>query len=282
VGRSGAAVRVRYEPGTVARRDRFQMGGHAVYVACSTLCFSKLTLDEALRTIREMRFTKADLAVHAAGPHLTPAEVAADVGRAAQRLKAGNLPLAAIHLDTGPAEAGDARAQLRAIARLARVSATPLLTVPAAQAGSDFDAEVERLRDWVKVVAAEGVMLTVETHQDTITGDPLGAAELCRRVVGLGLTLDPSHYQAGPHGAVNHDALFPLVRHVRLRDTGSLPDQFQVRVGQGEIEYGRVISLLERCDYERALTVDIRDIADSPFPVEPEVRKLKYLLESLV
>jgi len=28
--------------------------------------------------------------------------------------------------------------------------------------------------------------------------------------------------------------------------------------------------------------VDIRDIPDSPFAMEPEVRKLKYLLESLV
>jgi sugar phosphate isomerase/epimerase len=257
-------------------------GDHAVYVACSTLCFTRLSLDDALHTIREMRFAKADLAVHAAGPHLTPAEVAADVGRVAQRLKAGNLPLAAIHLDTGSADAADARAQLRAVARLARVSATPLLTVPAAPAGSDFDAEVERLREWVKVVAEEGVILTVETHGGTITGDPLGAAELCRRVAGLALTLDPSHYQMGPHGALDHDSLFPHVRHVRLRDTGATPDQFQVRVGQGEIEYGRIISLLERCNYERALTVDIRDIADCPFPVESEVRKLKYLLESLV
>ncbi len=258
------------------------MGDHAVYVACSTLCFSKLPLDEALRTIREMRFAKADLAVHASGPHLTPAEVAADSGRITQRLKAANLPLAAIHLDTGAATPDDARTHLRAVARLARVSTTPLLTVPTAVIGSDFDAEVERLREWVKIVAAEGVILTAETHSSTITGDPLGAAELCRRVHGLYLTLDPSHYHIAAHGAVNYDALFPVVRHVRLRDTGTKPEQFQLRIGQGEIEFGRMISQLERCRYDRALTVDIRDVADSPFPIEPEVRKLKYLLESLV
>jgi len=253
-----------------------------VYVACSTLCFSKLTLEEALQTIREMHFAKADLAVHVAGPHLTPAEVAADPPRAATRLKAANLPLAAIHLDTGTADAEEARHLLRAAARLARVSTTPLLTIPAAAAGSDFDAEVARLKEWVRVAGTEGVILTVETHADAVTGDPLGAAELCRRVPGLGLTLDPSHYQVGPHGAVDFDVLYPHVRHVRLRDTGNTPDQFQVRVGQGEIEYGRIIAQLERCRYDRALTVDVRDIPDSPFPVEPEVRKLKYLLESLV
>ena len=55
-----------------------------------------------------------------------------------------------------------------------------------------------------------------------------------------------------------------------------------VRIGQGEIEYGRIISLLERYRYDRVLTVDIRDIPDADFAMEPEVRKLKYLLESQV
>lgn len=253
-----------------------------MYVACSTLCFCRLSLDDALRTIREMQFAKADLAIHAAGPHLTPEQIIADWTKVTQRLKAGNLPLAAIHLDLGDVAPTVARDQLRAVARLARVSATPLLTVPAAPVGSDFDAEVTRLRDWVKITEAEGVMLTVETHLATITADPLGAAELCRRVPGLGLTLDPSHYHASPHGAVDYDALFPHICHVRLRDTGHTPEEFQTRVGQGDIEYGRIIAHLERCQYDRSLTVDVRDVPDSPFPVEPEVRKLKYLLESLV
>ena len=43
-----------------------------------------------------------------------------------------------------------------------------------------------------------------------------------------------------------------------------------------------IITHLDRCRYDRALTVDVRDVPDNPFPVEPEVRKLKYLLESLV
>jgi sugar phosphate isomerase/epimerase len=253
-----------------------------VYVACSTLCFSQLPLEDALRTIREMQFPKADLAIHDPGPHITPAEVAADLGRVATRLKAANLPLAAFHVGIGSRDPERARKHLRAVCRLARVSTVPLLTVAAAEAGADFDAEVSRLREWTRIAASEGVMLTVETHAGTITADPAGAAELCRRIPGLGLTLDPSHYVAGPHGAQNYDPLFPYVRHVRLRDTGSKPEEFQVRVGQGEIEYGRIISHLDRFHYDRALTVDVRDAPDAPFPVEPEVRKLKYLLESLV
>jgi sugar phosphate isomerase/epimerase len=252
-----------------------------VYVACSTLSFSKLSLEDALRTVREMRFTKADLAIHDDGPHLTPAEVAADLGRVAQRLRAANLPLAAIHLDAVPDSSLAARTQFRAVCRLARVSTVPLVTVPAAPVGASFDDEVKRLAELVKLAEMEGVILTVETSAATLTADPLGAVELCRRTPGLALTLDPSHYHIGPHPA-NYDCLFPHVRHVRLRDTGNTPDQFQVRIGQGELEYGKIISQLDRFSYDRALTVDIRDVPDNAFPVEPEVRKLKYLLESLV
>lgn len=253
-----------------------------MYVACSTLCYGKLSLEEALRTIREMQFPKADLAIHDGGPHLSPADVAADVGRIAQKLKAANLPFAAFHVGISTPNPDEAQRQLRAICRLARVSTVPLLTIPAAPLGADFDEEARRLHDWAKVATSEGAMLTVETHSETVTADPLGAAELCRRVPGLGLTLDPSHYLIAEHGPVDFDPIFPYVRHVRLRDTGPKPEQFQMRVGQGELEYGRIITHLDRCRYDRALTVDIRDVPDGEFPVAPEVRKLKYLLESLV
>ena len=125
-------------------------------------------------------------------------------------------------------------------------------------------------------------MITVATLTGTLTEDPDAAVELCQRVSGLGLTLDPSHYIAGPHQGKNYDQVFPHVRHVHLRDTGRGPNQFQVHVGQGEVEYGRVIAQLSRYHYDRLLTVDIHDIPDAPFVMEPEVRKLKYLLESLV
>ena len=74
----------------------------------------------------------------------------------------------------------------------------------------------------------------------------------------------------------------PSLRHVHLRDTDKGPGKFQVRVGQGEIEYGRIVALLERQKYDRLLTVAIEDIADAHFVMETEVRKLKFLLESLV
>jgi sugar phosphate isomerase/epimerase len=68
------------------------------------------------------------------------------------------------------------------------------------------------------------------------------------------------------------------VFHVHLRD--SKKDQIQVRVGQGEIEYGRLITQLQRAGYDRALSVDIFPMED--LDSRQELRKLRLLLESLL
>ncbi|MCS6851777.1 MAG: sugar phosphate isomerase/epimerase [Gemmataceae bacterium] len=254
-----------------------------MFVACSTLCFSKLPLADALRRIAELEFNKVDVAIHEQGTQLKPTEVAADVARVAQLLKLGSgLMPAAFSVEIATTDRAEYGRLLQAICRLARLTTAPLVSIPAASAGTGLDAEVPRLSELVRLAESEGILLTVETRRGTITETPAAAVELCERVKGLGLTLDPSHYLTGPHQGKNFDLVYPWVRHVRLRDSGRGPDQFQVRIGQGEIEYGRIVTQLQRFQYDRVLTVDIRDTPEPPFPVEPEVRKLKYLLESLV
>lgn len=254
-----------------------------MFVACSTLCFAKYPLEEALRIIGELEFNKVDVAIHEKGPHLKPSEVAADVARAAHRIRIGpSLSPAAFSVEIDANTDDEFQRQLKAICHLARVSTVAVISIPAASTGSGIDAEVKRLADLVKLAQAEGVVLTVDTRTGTLTENPDTAVELCTRVPGLGLTLDPSHYVSGPHEGKNYDQVFTHVCHVRLRDSGRGPGQFQVRVGQGEIEYGRIIAQLARNQYDRLLSVQIYDIPDAPFVMEHEVRKLKYLLESLV
>jgi sugar phosphate isomerase/epimerase len=251
-----------------------------VYVACSSLCFGRYPLAQALHTISELNFHKVDLALHEDGPHVKPSQVLADLNRVAQVLRKANVAYAAFHVEIAAADADQYKETLRAVCRLGRVLAVPLVNIPAAPLGSDFNAEVSRLTGLTRLAESEGVMLTVETHSQMLTADPARAAELCRQVSGLGLTLDPSHYLlAGPAGP-DYDDLYPFVRHVRLRDTA--PDRLQVRVGQGQVEYGKIISQLSRERYERALSVDIRDTPDAGYAMDAEVRKLKYLLESMV
>jgi len=251
-----------------------------VYVACSSLCFGRYPLSQALHAIGELNFHKVDLALHEEGAHLKPSEVAKDINRAAQMLRKANVAYAAFHVSMGPVDAATYQERLRCVCHLGRILAVPVVNIAAATLGSDVNAEVARLTHLNQIATAEGVILTLETHSATMTADPAGAAELCERVPGLGLTLDPSHYLLGTRPAQDYDGLFPFVRHVRLRDT--TPDKLQVRVGQGQVEYGRIISQLSRERYDRALAVDIHDTPEPDYPMEPEVRKLKYLLESMV
>jgi sugar phosphate isomerase/epimerase len=254
-----------------------------VFVACSTACFTKYPLEQALRLIGELEFNKLDVVLDEKGPHLRPSDVVADVALAAQRIRIGpSLTPAAFSAEIATSSDTEHQRQLRAICHLARLSHVTLVTVPAAPAGSDLDAEVDRLTGLVHLTEAEGVGLNVETRIGTLTETPDGAVELCERVPDLGLTLDPSHYIAGPNQGKNFDHVYPYVRHVHLRDTGRNAGQFQVRVGQGEVEYGRIIAQLARHHYHRLLTVEIFDGPDTPYPMEHEVRKLKYLLETLV
>ncbi len=254
-----------------------------MFVACSTACFGRLSLEDALGVLVELEFSKFEAAIHEHGRQLRPSEIAADIGHAAARLRHGpGLTPAAFSVEIDAESAEEHDRQLAAICRLARISAVPLVSLKAAAVDTDLDDEVERLKHLVKLAAADGIQVAVCTHIGTLTEDPDVALTLCQRVEGLALTLDPSHYIAGPHAGKSYDALYPHVKHIHLRDTGRGPNQFQVRVGQGEVEYGRIIAQLARYQYDRVLTVDIHDIPDAPFAMQPEVRKLKYLLESLV
>jgi sugar phosphate isomerase/epimerase len=236
-----------------------------------------------LRIIGELEFSKLDVAIHEKGPHLRPSEVAADVALAAQRIRIGpSLTPAAFSVEIETDDAAEYERQFRAICRLARMSTVPVITLPAGVSSAGIDAEVKRLTPLVRLAAAEGMILTVPTHAGCVTETPEAAVELCERVPGLGLTLDPSHYIAGPNQGKSYEEVYPYVRHVHLRDTGRGADQFQVCVGQGEVEYGRIISHLSRHQYDRLLTVAVLDIPDAPFLMDAEVRKLKYLLESLI
>lgn len=233
--------------------------------------------------IGELEFAKVDLAIGGDGSHLRIADVEKDVAVAAHQVRIGpSLAPAAFQITLEENDVDEAKKQLQSICKLARHSSVAILTLMPPDSSSGIDAEVDRLTELVHLAEKEGVVLTVPTRVGYVTEMPDAAVELCRRVPGLGLTLDPSHYIAGPNQGKCHDVVYPHVRHVHLRDTGRGAGQFQVRVGQGEIEYGRIIAQLAKHGYQRLLTIDIREVADGHIVVEHEVRKLKYLLESLI
>lgn len=256
-----------------------------MFVACSTLCFANEPLDSALRHIAELEFDKYELAVVESGRNLRPSEVGEDPESALLGLKRGPALIpSSLYLDFGPVDWSDPVQKKRFDnhCRFAKGLSVAVITLTAAPASTPFEQEVKRLTALSSTAMREGLVLAMLTHRDAVTGDPTAALRLCKAVPGLALTLDPSHYISNGAKESDVDQLFPFVQNVHLRDTGKAPGEFQVRIGQGQIEYARIANLLKRAGYKRALTVAILDDPANNFDREVEVRKLRLLLETLL
>jgi sugar phosphate isomerase/epimerase len=161
---------------------------------------------------------------------------------------------------------------------LAKAIKVVSLVLPSSELGTPFNEEIERLRKLVEIASFESAVVGIKTQIGCMTQDPDTAVVLCDNVKGLRLTLDPSHYVTGPYQGGNIDKVMKYVQHVHLRD--STKDKLQVRVGQGEIDYGKLIQQLERVGYDRALSVHMTPIEG--FEHRAEMRKMRLLLESLL
>jgi sugar phosphate isomerase/epimerase len=249
-----------------------------VFVAASSECFGSLSLDGVLQRLVDLEYNHVEIAIHERGGQLKPSQLLTqfDETLAACR-ETYRLTISGYSVDIdAPGE--EYYEQFAACCRLAKATKVVTLTVPAGELGTPFNAEIERLQRLVSIASGDGVLVGLKTETGRITQDPDTAVVLCDNVKGLGLTLDPSHYIYGPHAGGGYDQVLKHVLNVHLRDTTK--DKLQVRVGQGEIEYGRLITQLGKHHYNRALTVHITEAPDVDHSAE--LRKMRLLLESLL
>ena len=248
-----------------------------MFVCVSTECLPDMPLAAAMERLAELEFTAVELDVHAGGGHLDPVAVAADPEAAIaacsdlQRLRPVAVSFAA-------PETPEVYDHFVACCRLAKSLGVVTMVVESSELGTPFNGEIERLRKLVAIAGNLGAVVGVKTSADRMTQDAETTASLCRNVPGLGVTLDPSQFIYGHKKAASWEKILEYVCHVHLRDTK--PDVPQVRVGQGGVEYGKLVSSLERVGYKRALC------AHMP-PLEgvdqiAELRKMRLLLESLL
>jgi sugar phosphate isomerase/epimerase len=249
-----------------------------VFVAATSRCFADLPLDAALRQLVDLEFTSVELMIHETDGHIKPSAVLADFDAAV-------LQCRQMHRLTPIAFSVEIEApeplyyqQFAAICKLAKAVKVVTITVRASELGTPFNAEIERLRQLADIASLDGVRVGLLTEAGRMSQDPDTAIVLCNNAKGLGLTLDPSYYIYGPKGGADYDHLMKYVYHTRLRDTTK--DNLQVRVGQGGVEYGRLINQLNKCHYNRALCVDVTSMPDVDHLAE--MRKIRLLLESLI
>lgn len=249
-----------------------------MFVAASTRSYAHLPFREAVEKIAHLEFSAIDLSIDEEGDHIKPSEVAADLERSLHFCRdTHRLDLAALTVNI-TAEGNTYYEQFAACCRLARLAKIVSITVPSAERGTPFNEEVERLRQLVAIAAHDGILVSMACKIDCLSEDPDTIGVLCNNVKGLGIALDPSHFVYGPHGGRRYDQILKYVYNVKLRDTKK--DALQVRVGQGEIEYGRLVNQLRQHKYNRALVVDIEPMPEVDH--DGEMRKLRLLLESLL
>lgn len=247
-------------------------------VAASTECFSDLDLTAAIDRMIDLEYTYIEVDVHEGGKHLRPSDVAADLETSIARCRATNRADIVAYSVEITASGEQHYEQFAACCRLAKATKVVTLTVPSAELGTPFNEEVEHLRELVEIAESEGVRVGMRSQLGRLSEDPDTVKVLCDYVKGLGVTLDPSHYICNPRGPREYNQLFPYTYNVHLRD--STPEQLQVRVGQGVVEYGRLVNLLSKAGYDRALSVHLTEMEG----VEhfAEMRKMRLLLESLL
>lgn len=249
-----------------------------MFVAASTECFYQLPLVAAMDKLVELEYSSVEIALHEDGHQLKPSEVAADLEKAISLCRY-TYRLDLVAYDLRMTATGEAYYdQFTACCKLAKATKVVQLTVPCGELGTPFNEEVERLRRLTSIATLEGARVSIKSQIGRLSEDPDTVVVLCDNVPGLGVTFDPSHYICGPHSHKNVDKLMKYTYHTHLRDTSK--KQLQVRVGQGEIEYGRLVTQLRRVKYNRALSVNITEMPDVDHT--GEMRKMRLLLESLL
>jgi len=253
-------------------------GINEVFVAASTACYAELALAEAIERIADLSFGALEITIHEGSPQLTPEFVASDLEKAiALCTQTNRMDVVAYDVIIG-AEGETYYEQFEAICQLAKATKVISITVPSAELGTPFNEEIERLRRLVSIGVTSGINVSIRSQIGCLSENPDTVISLCDNVEGLGVTLDPSHYICGPYDERSCEKLMKYVSHVLLRD--STEQELQVRVGQGIVEYGRLVNQLSKIDYRRALCVHITELPDIDHV--GELRKMRLLLESLL
>ncbi len=247
-------------------------------ISASTECWPGKTLAETIEILYDLDFAAIEIAIHETGGHVKPSELLVDVERSAQLLRHGHR-LDIVGYSVQLASTGEQHyADFADICRIAKATKVVTLIVPSAELGTPFNEEVEHLQRLVDIAGVEGARVGVRTELGRLSEDPDTLMVLCNNVDGLGITLDPSVYIVGPAKTKSLDRILKFVYHVHLRDTK--PDKFQVSVGQGDVDYAKLISQLEREKYDRALSIHMTPMEGLDHRVE--LRKLRRLLETLL
>lgn len=226
----------------------------------------------------DLEYTIVELTLHETGGWLKPSEVLADLDRAVNLCRATHrMSIAALSIEI-EAQGEEYFRQFEACCKLAKAIKVVTLVVPSSELGTPFNEEIERLKRMSIMASLEGAVVALKTQVDRMSQDIDTSMVFCNNAPGLMLTLDPSSMIYGAPQNNDYEKLIDRIQHVHLRDTSE--KEFQVRVGQGDIDYGKLVGQLHAARYNRALSVNMVPLEGVEH--EGEMRKIRLLLDSLL
>ncbi|GHT45941.1 hypothetical protein FACS189454_06270 [Planctomycetales bacterium] len=246
-------------------------------VTASTSCVPNLSLSETFDRLADLEYTSTELVIGEQGT-ISFATLVNQFDPLVKLCKmTRHVSPVAIYFDLEPDNSGYAELFTK-VCQFAKAVKVVVVTVHASVPGTPYNEENDRLRELVRIGLMHGVVVGIATEGGRITDDPGTVASLCKTIKGLGATLDPSHYIFKHKSPKDYDAVLPYTCFVRLRDTTA--EQFQICVGQGAVEFGRLVIQLSKINYKGALCADLAPLPGlDPFS---ELRKMRLLLESLL
>jgi len=250
-------------------------------LSATSRCFRKLPLDAGMQRCVELEFSSVELAfsdekgdLH---PQMSPREFEA-VSQICTYKHRTNICAFDFAFEPASLDEETYLQYFTKLCKMAKVMQVVVITVRSASHGMPYNEEVARLQKVTKIALEEGVVASLLPEVGKMSQNVPAVLDFCKNAPGLRVTLDPSQFLYGREKEEDYSPLLPLVMHVQMRDAKS--DARQVPVGQGGVEFGKLISELQRLGYKKMISVDILEQSDIDHIAE--MRKMKLLLESMV
>ena len=244
--------------------------------ACADFTFPLLSHAHALDLIANLGFRGVDIGLFEQRSHLWPSREFKNVRASARRLKRAladrGLVAADIFLQMRPdftpyaINQPDARRRrkardwfLRTLEYAEAAGSRHVTTLPGvvfAQEGraASLARSVDELGWRVEESRAAGLVFGTEAHVGSIVPTPATAADLVRRVPGLTLTLDYTHFT---RIGVPDRRIEPLVRHAsHVHMRGACRGRLQCNLRQNTINYPRMLAAMNKAGYRGWIGVE--------------------------
>ena len=247
-----------------------------MFVAASTHCFPNVPFTKSLQKLSELEFRSAEVVVGYGQSDLKPEWLSQDLREVARMCSIQRqITPFAVFMDV-PVDDPQYYAIFEQCVRLCQLLKAVTLVVKSPPVGFPYNEEFERLHRLTRFGLSSGVVVSILTEKEAISGSIDSLTSLCKGTPELTVALDPSHFIYGYKKPINYEPIIPKVSHVRLRDTTE--KDFQVQIGQGALEFSKLVSQLSKVGYRGVLCVDLATLPN--FDPESELRKMRLLVES--